>query len=779
MNKFIKSFHFATDKLSDDWCKIVADQIYYHGGCVNLLQGKNVNEIEQYASGDIDMKPFIRQFKSYKRKYDTFKKDPSFEGLAKMEEVFNAFPPLPLIPVKLNSAVHLIFKVPFDIQVTATDTLADEKREKDVEFLKQRQKIQNIAQDLADQLSQGEVDVGGTKNSSQEFKKVPLDLDLNDPAELKIFLDIIYKLQPEAAYETILQLIYELKKISGPDLLEIQDDFKFGVRANRVVMSALTGVPDVEYLYPGQCFAPKSLYPDFRDNSERYIQHFPTIAELQNMFGEELKDEKIMNNILNAPKVDGGYFSCNGLQQVSSGNWGQTQVELLEIQVISMDGVHVAENKSGNKRFVQQPAEGGSSIFGQNTYVFYWLPKTKHFFGKEKLGWAYRKQGQEAFTRFPTSFYKSQKKSAVEHCVGENKKAIVASIKLHQEILQAAGPGKFIDLKFIRKATEGLLFDGKTQEEVQKDLLDLVMERNVMIGDSQGMNGINEGQMQPVRDIAGGLGNNINSYILQMQQASANISRWTGINDELAGLNSNPNTLNGARKLSITYGMNAINYAYEARLTQYRNVFEIIAWHIKDSIEKGGAARKAIEGLIGKVRTEAIDNIGTLKDHSFFIKVNMGMRQQEQQELTQSINIMETKGQLKRIERFIIDQTSNMKEANLLLAVIEHKYELKQAAAEEKRFQQQQALMQQKNEGMVQVQATSNDGKKDLTYTQGDVAAKLMQLGSQLRLSEKQIEDSVKRALQTDRLNAALIKENQRHETKIQEAQMEQVAPLI
>lgn len=778
-NKMIKSYHYDQNKLTDEWCRKVADHVYFHGGCTNLLHSKNITEIEQYSTGNIDMRPYMRQFKSINRKVNKLGK--ANNGMQEtnkqeMDKINNSFIPLSLITVKLNSATHLIHKVPFDISVEALDSLADEKRERDINFLKNRDKIQAIAQDMSDQLSQGDIDVGGTENSSMEFKKIPFDLDLDDPMELKIFKDIVYKLQPEASYETILQLIYDIKKIEGVDLLNVYDTFKYGVQTNITYNTSITGIPQTDYVYPGEVYAPKSNYNDFRDTSERYRKWAPTVSTLFNMFSNDLGQESKLNDMING---DGGYCKANGLEPIRNSDWNSTSVELIQFFIISIDEISYMENKNGNKRFVDNNTPGSKKMYGQNTYTFYWLPKTNYFFSKEKLGWAYRKQGQEAFVNFPLDIYKSQKKSAVENCIGENKKAQIADIKLMFTILKSGPPGKYFDIKYIRKATESLLFEGKTQAEVMMDLIDVMVEDNTMIGDSEGMDGQNEGQFKPFQEIPGGLKSEINGYLSVMQQASANISRYTGINDELAGLSSNPDLLNGARKMNISYGMNAINYAYVARLVQYRNVFEIHSWYVKDAIEKGGIHRKTIESMIGQDRTKKIADIGTIKDHTFFLRVNLGMRQEEQHDLQQSLAIMEQKGQLSRMQRFIIDQTQNLKEASLLLASIEEKIKKKEEEKAQQGFAQAQQLQQQRNEGLQAAEQAKAEGKDKNVYVQGDVASKLMELGNQLNLSEKQMEAVIKQKLQGERLNAGAVKQDRNIQTKKEQFEAQQMAPLV
>ena len=71
MSSFIPSLHLDTapaDKLKPEWCKRVIDYYYYNTSNYNLLEGKNVDEIVRFATGDIDMTPYKKLYKSLKKK---------------------------------------------------------------------------------------------------------------------------------------------------------------------------------------------------------------------------------------------------------------------------------------------------------------------------------------------------------------------------------------------------------------------------------------------------------------------------------------------------------------------------------------------------------------------------------------------------------------------------------------------------------------------------------------------------------------------------------------
>ena len=210
-----------------------------------------------------------------------------------------------------------------DITVKAMDSLAEEKIKKDIDFLKNSEKIRAIKQELADELGQGDIEPEFTKNSSMSFSKVPLNLDLNDPAELNIFKNIVYKFLPEASFENILDIITKLKKVEEVERLLTSDQLKYGVSVVRTFEGEITGISEVQRVHPSYVFTPRSEYNDFRDIHYLYAQHNPTVNEFFNEFGSEIKDTDKLYEIING---EGGYCECNNIYSIPRDNWNTSTV---------------------------------------------------------------------------------------------------------------------------------------------------------------------------------------------------------------------------------------------------------------------------------------------------------------------------------------------------------------------------------------------------------------------------------------------------------------------
>lgn len=131
MSNFIPNFHFrpSAEKLTQEWAMEAVNWCWRNTANRNLLDGKNVDEIIQYSTGDIDMTPFKRIYKSLRKSImNQNKNTPEFVQSASGTSPLGIdFEPLPLLPEKLNSAEAIVNKIPVEVSCNATDPYALEK----------------------------------------------------------------------------------------------------------------------------------------------------------------------------------------------------------------------------------------------------------------------------------------------------------------------------------------------------------------------------------------------------------------------------------------------------------------------------------------------------------------------------------------------------------------------------------------------------------------------------------------------------------------------------
>ncbi len=774
MSFFIPGFHFdpPSTKMTPEWCQKVINYCYYNTRNICLLEGKNVKEIEEYASGDFDMKPYKKMYKSIKKQFDNAHPDMRGNVDVNTDGDNMQFLPVAAIPVKINSATAIIQKIPVEVTCVANDALAAEKKKEDITFLKNKPKIEAELQDLADQMGIGEVDLGSTKYSSVPFSSSPYGLDLNEPDELDVFVNLLYTLMVESSFETALQEFYKLKSVEQLKLLEIIDQFKFGVSVHRAFESAITGLPDIEYRFPGEIYTPFSALPDLSDRTHTFDYRSLSVMELFNNFGNEIKSKEQLQELIIGAGT--GYCACNNMNNVDAKNFDTFKVNLIYCEIKSVDYIGVASNpksKKGYSYLSGDPDQSQKRLWGQNTYCFWWLKNTKTFFNIHKLGYAHRKEGLECYQGFSHNIYRSQKKGAVELCIPENKKIQIAAIKLMHALIMSAPSGKYVDLKYLRGALSGL-----TNEEnkwTMEDLINLYFEQNIMVGDTEGFDSKLDGQLKPFMEIPGGLKSEVTGYMSTMISGEQNISKITGINDQLTGQSANPEGLVGIQKLLINSSINALYYCNAGIEYQTQKMFTIWAPLIQNAIAAGGARKEAIVNFIGAKKVGIIEGLDQVPLHTIGINVTISQREEERARYDNKLTRLKDQGVISAADEYQLEVIENPKDKWALLAVKEKQFRRRVQEQTEAQYAQQQQMLQQQGQNMIAGKKAETEGEKEIVYAKGEVDAQIATLAAQLNLSGAQLQGVIKKKLQDDRnaaqLNKSIMTLNQKSNLQQQE----------
>lgn len=770
MVSYIPSIHLgytAEEKLKPEWWNEAKQLFYYQSNNVSLLQGKKIREIDSYAEGNIDMRPFRKLFKTDPNIKDEVDLISDSNGEFNDNGTGLGYEPLPLIPIRENAARSLIENIPIEVAAEATDALAWEKKEKDIQFLKNKPMFENQLQDLSDRMNLGKVDLGSTKHTAIPFSSSPYGLDLNEADELQVFVGLLSGLSVEAAYETILQSYWDLKNCNIIKGLWIRDQIRYGVSCHRVYDSAMTGLPELDYLDPDSVKCPKSLYPDYRDNTQRLITESMTVIDMFNKFGDEIGTEEDLEKLISGNIT--GYCDCNRIQRQPSKNYDSFKViiEYVEIKSIDWIGVIKANPKSKYSKFTTDENEvkqyGGKKLWAQNTYCAYWLKGTDKFFKITKLSGAYREEGQEQYQGFSSFIFKGAERSAVELSIPENKKAQIADIKMQHAILKAKKSGMYIDLKYLRNTLKGLKDDS---DYSMKELIRLAFQENEFIGDSDGFDGQNEGQFQPFKEIVGGIRQDVVGYAEVINAAAQKISQFTGINEQLIGSASNPEGLVGMQKLLINGASNAISYINRAVENHCTSLFNQWGYSVKKAIERGGKPKEAITRLIGAKKVNILDALDDLPLHQLGIKVEVAQRELEREEYRVEIMRLKQMGVVNTVDDYILSAIKNPKDKMALLAVRTKLFERKMQQQRMEQNEQQQVLLQQAGKNKQAEVAMKGQSDKEKIVTQGQVSADILKLAAELGMTQSQVEGFIKKKLQDDRNQAQLDKNVKTLETK-------------
>lgn len=763
---FLPSLHLDTtpaNKLKPEWCKKVVDYYFYNTTNFNLLSEKNVDEIIDFATGNIDMMPYKKLYKSLKKKYEQQGRQAGDNRRATdiRPDEFH-FIQLPLIPTPVNSAVSMLSKPAMEITCTALDPLAAKKKKEDVTFLKNKPKFEQDIEQLTSQMNIPKIDLGTTEHSAIPFADSPYGMDLNDPDDYDVFVNLLYKLGVEVCFETALQIWLEIKNLKQIRLLETKDQFYYGVSVNRPLESKITYLPDINYCYPGNIFVPYSDLPDYADRTHEYEVFKTTPLDLFNRFGNEIGSKEQLDDIINA--TESGYCACNNIKERQNrGVYDSFKMDLIEFSVKTVDWVGVMSNPKSKKGFMSITSDVENvtytdKLWAQNTYTFYWLKNTSHFFGIERLGYAKREKGNESYQNFPHNIYKSQDKSAVENSIGENKTAQIAYVKYIFALMQSKPSGSYVDLKFMKGTIDALT--DENNDKTITDLVTLFAESNDIIGDTTGFDGKNDMNIRPYEKIVGGLNpTEVGGYLQVIQAAKQNIADFTGINQQLTGQSPDPNSLIGYQKLQINASLNAVYYVNQAMESQYQKVMNQWAYMIQSAVKSGGKPKEAIINIIGSRKADILDRLDEVPLHTMGIVISLNPREEERMDYAKKVYQLRAQGVLNAADEYMLKYIPNLKDRFALMAIREKQFLKRQDKIRQENFANSQQLSTQQGENMVAQENAATDGKIKQIYSKGDVQSKLIPLQQQLANQSKQVDGLIQKALQQDR-NVGQIQKN-------------------
>jgi hypothetical protein len=782
LSLFIPNFHLDTEpanKLKPEWCKRVTDYYFYNTTNFNLLAGKNVNEIIEMATGNIDLMPYKKMYKSLKKKYEQENRRNGNNVRARdIDPDELHFMRLPLIPTPINSAVSMLSKPAMEITCTALDPLAATKKKEDITFLKNKPQVEQDLEGLTSQMNIPKIDLGTTEHSAIPYADSPYGMDLNDPEDYDVFVNVLYKLGVEVCFETMLQIWLEIKNLKQTKLLETKDHLYFGVSVNTAHTSSITGLPDLRYCYPGSIHVPYSDLPDYSDRTHEYEISRVTPMDLFNRFGDEIGSLEQLDSIVNAAET--GYCARNNINdRQERGVWDSFKMELIEFAVKTVDWVGVMSNPKSSKDFVsilspidnednkgdKQEYNFKNKIWAQNTYTFYWLKNTGYYYGIDRLGYAKREKGNESYQSFPHNIYKSQDISAVENSIGENRTAQIAYIKYIFALIQSKPSGSYIDLKFMKGTIDSLT--DENNDKTINDLVTLFAEQNDIIGDTTGFDGKNDMNIRPYEKIVGGLNpTEVGGYLQIIQAAKQNIADFTGINQQLTGQSPDPNALVGYQKLQINASLNAIYYVNQALEHQYQRVMNQWAYMFQAAVKAGGKPKEAIITMIGSRKADIINRLNEVPLHTMGIVISLSTREEERQDYNQKVYQLRAQGVLNAADEYMLKYIPNLKDRFALMAIREKQFMKRQDQIRQEGFANQQQSIAAQGQNLVAQENAATDGKIKQAYAKGDIESKLIPLRQQLSNQSKQVDGLIQKALQQDRTQGQIQKNIQTLQTK-------------
>jgi hypothetical protein len=747
---------------NEDWILRAVRNNYEFGGAKSLLDGKNVNEIKKYAAGDHDMAEFMAMFPDPPKKRTEATATIIDKRIAKRMGI--DFKPLGILQQPLSAAIAVLQKQLTYVNFEAIDATANANRQMDLDRVRNRPLFERAISPAKNVLGMP-LNPVGTEFNSPTVDIASVDLDPQKEDELNLWADLFYKLRPETAFEVAIDALMYWNNFKMKSDLCKRDDVYYGVRSSRNFISDITGLPQFDYVFPGHVFVPNSELPDFSDVPFKYIEKSYDVEGLLNIIGKESIDASLIHGLHE------DYWRAAGYSKAKWANATETQkragVPVVYMEFKSFDVMRVERKRTRSGRLhvevvpfdykqngkKNDPNDEVVNKWPQQTYYAYWIPGTDHILKSGKVLGSFRAKGKESVSRFTIQVFKSKEKSDVELCIPLVKDAQRAYIKLQQAIIMSKPRGQYVDMKFIRNAAESLAESMNLSVET---LYTLFAQHNILIGDSEGMDGANEGNFKPFQDIPGGLTADVNSYWTVIAQARGQIDSITGFNNALTGQTPNPDQLVGLQKLLLQSAMNSLHYSQKAHRHQTEQMLQ--GWtpmiqFICRKENRGSEARKALENIIGARKIDVLNDMDSLPAHLFGLRVEDAPNEEAQAELKDIMMQLLRTGGLEFSDYFAIRRILNFKDAQQLLVIKEKKRKAEMRAAQQENNAAMLQAEQMRSNTRLQEKTISAQGEIQEEQVKAESNHALFDKKAALELQLKQIDAQIevnKKAMQGD-----------------------------
>lgn len=755
MNKAIPQIHYrpAEEKLTRKWWAEAMNLYVHNGGLRYLTHGKDVKKIEEFASGNFDTSFANEVLITFRKDWYAKNGMPSPEEQRK-EKVKKTKNAVALLPPKLQSAESMLQKQSFEVNVQCLDPLAQKRKQKDLEFLREKPKMEAEMREMYNAMDLGEPDLGSTEYSATPYYAAPFGLDFNNEHQFKIFAEFYYNYRPSFAYRTALNAFAQTRNLYEYRRLSFRDQFKYGVSVIRSLEDQVTGLPDVKVHAPYRVMTDYSELPDFSDNTIRIIDESNVTPEgLKSMFPDEIPDEVWLNNIVNSTdeSLGLGYAIVHKRGYQKPGIWSTYPMLLQYVEIKTIDSIGFVETKTeyGTYKYFSNDEEKiTGKIIAQNTMCAYWLYNTKWFFGIDRLPFAFREKGKETYTRFSSVIQKSAEISAVELSIPENEMAQIAFEKLKFELQMSLPSGQSIDLS-------GLIdfIEAQTDEDDKyafEEVLMMALTQNRHLWTSKGFEGKMNGQYKPVQEVVGGVRYEaIRGYYDVIERAKAAISNYTSITPQMTG--QKVEELNGLQQMALEASVNGIAHIADSVRIQYEKVYHLVAYYIKKGVESGGKVKEAIKNLIGQNKVDLIDKMDELTLHDAAVSVRLGRNELEQRLFVQNVMQLKAEGIIDELQEVFIMQVADPYDAALLMATQREIFNKKKEESEEKNRQVMLTMKEQEGKNMADNTQLAGNIKAQQIQLEGMIEMKLLELAASLNLTQAQQDGIIRRQLQRDR----------------------------
>lgn len=584
--------------------------------------------------------------------------------------------PIQIIPKFVDIVKNSITDQFFRISVEAIDPLAKSKKDEE------RNKI--LARKITKQVMEAVGNLEGAEMLSQKF------IPENDE-ELDFYMSTNFKMTVEIALEQAIKFTLDLNRFDKEVFSRIVDDIiTLGIGGCRVYTHPRQGVV-TRYVNPGNFVYSYTRDPFFGDISYAGEVVYMTISEIRERFN--VTDESLLKELVEQVqgkygngKIDNSSYRYVGSYNVEEWNYSRYpydnfKVEMLDFEFITSftDKYEEKDTRYGHKTFhkksenytppkspkykrVQytdsyQMVLGGYKVIGMDRIfdygVKYNLPRDKRDLSKTCL--SFKMVAPNLQENFFTGY--------VQRMIPFADGMMRSFLKMQQIQQKQRPPGLAIDIDALDEVDIG-----GGQKLTPAEITDMYDETGNFIFSGRSYGG-EYGNMNPIRELAvsyiGLLNEQITAYNHNLQQ----LRDVTGLNEFRDASQPSPEAGLGVAQIALSQSNNATKHINAAAFGIVDKVAQDVVIRIQDIFEYSEPLKKIYSEAIGKLDVDAIEMMDRIPAHLFGLHVEVDLSDDEKAYLMQDVQIALQSGQITIADKYMIQNMTNMKDAQKYLAM--------------------------------------------------------------------------------------------------------------
>jgi hypothetical protein len=643
---------------------------------------------------------------------------------------------LPIIPKFRRTALGLLEKQNYDIQIDPVDPFAQSEKDRLVAEMKAKAILREEFK------KQGRPDLAESP-AIMANPGEPDDLDGIEVAEL----GMRHKTSMEA--ELVVELVFDQNDYEGQRRQQLQDQFDYGVAIFKdYEQDGLVGFRRVD---PRRFLSNFCTYPDFRDL--RYageVLEVP-VAQLIQMSNGELSNEDIefIYKYANANQWRGNMPIGNAYYGTYNDFWNKGKVQVLDLEIMSTDDLVREErvDRRGNTIFGRAGFEDTNNkkqkfkrkqVVG--VYRVKWIVGTNICFDYGKQ-WNIKRdpiniaRAKSSFHIAPVDFFDMKTFSRMEAIIPYADAIQLAFYRLQHELNTAVPRGFNINLA----ALEEVSLSGGGKAMSPSDIIDLYLQRGVLVSRSVAADGR---QVPPaINQLEGGVGNAIQEYWNMINNNLDMIRQTLGLNELTDGSTPNPKFLTTVAQLAASGTNNALSDISYADRAIAQSLAEAVIIRVQDVIKRGGG--EAYDNSLGLGTVELLKRSQEISKYTYGISIVDKPTAEEKAKLDELVKVALQSGQVNIDDVIRLNNIQNIKQAELFLAYkVKKNNEKKQQEAMQAQqmngqIQQQSAMVaEQAKQQTIQMEYQM---KSELEKVKADMEARLIELRGQFDLERERI----------------------------------------